>query len=100
MHFVKHESSSAYVKKHMMQDNPNVEYNQSLYSTTSNRTKHTGPYLKAMMLSNVPIIMDIDTGSDVTVISSRQFEKNQCTIQCETEGLHGMACSEQMPSWI
>ena len=75
MHFVKHESSSAYVKKHMMQDNPNVEYNQSLLSTTSNRTKHTGPYLRVMMLNNVPIIMDIDTGSDVTVISSRQFEK-------------------------
>ena len=39
MHFVKHESSSAYVNEHMMQHESNVEYNLSRYRTTSNRTK-------------------------------------------------------------
>ena len=71
MYFVKHESSSVYANESMMQHESNVEYNQSLFHTTSNRTRHVGSYMCAMMLNNVPTMMNIDTGSDVTVISSR-----------------------------
>ena len=63
MHFVKHESSSAHVNEPMMHHAYNVEYNQSLHHTTSNRTR---PYICAMMLNNVLTMMEIDT--DVTVV--------------------------------
>ena len=39
MHFVKHESSNAYVNEPMMQHESNVEYNRGLYHTTSNITR-------------------------------------------------------------
>ena len=77
MHFVKHESSSAYVNEPIMQHESNVEYNHSLYHTTSNRTRHGTPYMCAMTLNNAPTMMETDTGSDDTVISSRQFEQIQ-----------------------
>ena len=43
-----------------------------------------------MVVKNVPTMMEIDTGSDVTVISSRQFEQiQQCCqqLQLTTESL-------------
>lgn len=75
MHFVKYESSSAQVNEPMTQHEANVEFIQSLYHTTSNRTKHVKPYMYAMILNNVSTTMGIDTYSDVTVISSMQFEQ-------------------------
>ena len=60
-----------------MQRESNFEYTQSLYHTTSNRTIHVRPYMCAVMLNNVSTMMKTDTGLDVTVISSRQFEQIQ-----------------------
>ena len=40
---VKHESNSDCVNEPMMQHECNVEYNHSLYHTTSIRTKHVTP---------------------------------------------------------
>ena len=59
MHFVKHEECSAHVNKPTTQPESNVEYNQTLYHTRANRTtKHVKPYMFAIVLNNVPTMME------------------------------------------
>ena len=74
-------SRETHVVQNVSQNVPSVphvlydEYNMGTYHTSVNHGSRVKPFMCAVTLNGVPVMMEIDTGATKSIISSRQFEQ-------------------------